>query len=315
MSAPQPEQANPHNRLAEIDVASILQNASNPRLHFPQEELEKLAQSIAREGVLVPVVVYGDGDKYRLIDGERRWRCSQMLGLEKIPAVITQQPDGRQNLERMFNIHMVREPWKDMPTAWALHDFMRETGIDDAKTLAETTGLSRERIQRLQHALELPKEYQKYIDDGSIPLNFFWELKKGVIEPIVRRRPALAAKLTEREILDAFVRKWQQGIVSNVVAPRKVASIVKVAERDGDHSPLDDTLLELVHDDDMSIEEAYEDTAEIVIEADRLERKSANMVLAFERLLSRAADDAERERIRKIGEQLVANMQALLADE
>jgi len=59
--------------LTEIPVANI-DRGTNPRIHFPEEELERLAESISNEGVLVPVVVYRDTDRtFRLIDGERRW--------------------------------------------------------------------------------------------------------------------------------------------------------------------------------------------------------------------------------------------------
>lgn len=171
--------------LRDIETAKVDRNPENPRLHFPEDEIDRLAQSIAKEGILVPVVVYEDGEgMFRLVDGERRWICAQQLGLPTVPAVIIERsPDTRDNLVRMFNIHMVREPWQDVPTAWALGKLIDETGVTSTRELSDLTGLSGERIERLRHALDLPKEYQQHIDEGTIPLNFFWELKGVSLTP------------------------------------------------------------------------------------------------------------------------------------
>jgi len=79
----------------------------------------------------------------------------------------------------MFNIHLVREPWKDIPTARALGklaDDLRETqGSEPSdQALRDITGLSIERVRRFRYVLTLPVEWQEYINDDTIPLNFFW---------------------------------------------------------------------------------------------------------------------------------------------
>src|SRR5439155_835796 len=158
------------------------------------------------------------------------------------------------NLVRMFNIHMVREPWKDMPTAWALEKLIEETGVTSDRELSDLTGLSTEIIKRLKHALELPAEYQEYIDKGTIRLNFFWELKRNVIDPLGKRRPTLAQEFGETEVLDAFVQKRLDGLVTDTVSLRKVMAIIRIAEREVEDptapSVLDDTLRQLVKDNE-----------------------------------------------------------------
>jgi len=298
--------------LENIEVSKIKPNEANPRLHFPEEEIERLSQSIAKEGILVPVVVYPENGYFRLIDGERRFRCALDLGLERVPAVITEAPDPRSNLVRMFNIHMVREPWKDMPTAWALEKLIEETGVTSDRELSDITGLSTEIIKRLRHALELPDEYQDYIDKGTIPLNFFWELKRYVIGPLGTRRPGLAQEFGEREVLDAFVEKRLSGLITDVISLRKVAAIIRIAEREVDDptepSVLDDTLRELVRNDEYTIDDAYQDTVEVVVEADKLERRTDNLVKSFERLLARARTNEDEEYLRGVAVRLIERM-------
>jgi ParB family chromosome partitioning protein len=294
--------------LKDVPVDDVGRNPANPRLHFPEDQLERLGESIEKEGVLVPIVVYREGDGYVLIDGERRWLCSQRLGLKKIPAVIVDPPDSRENLIRMFNIHMVRDPWDDMPTAWALGKLIEETGATDTDELMDMTGLSKERLKRLLHALELPKQYQKYVDEGKIPLNFFWELKTSVIEPLARLRPVLWQELGEKAILKAFVQKRLHGYLTDTISLRKVRPIIAVAAREVDSpeetSPLDDTIRALVQEESLTVDQAYEDTVEVVIEVDKLERKSNNLTRSFLRLLERAVDEEDRQKVLTIAKNL-----------
>jgi ParB family transcriptional regulator, chromosome partitioning protein len=303
--------------LEAIEVAKIDANPANPRLHFPEEEIERLTESIAKEGILVPVVVYPEGDGYRLIDGERRWRCARDLGLETIPAVITDPPDARENLVWMFNIHMVREPWRAMATAWALEKLIDETGVTNDRELSDITGLSTEIIKRLRHALELPSDYQDYIDKDTIPLNFFWELKRNVIDPLGKRRPALAQEFGETEVLDAFVEKRLSGLITDVVSLRKVMEIIRIAEREVDDptkpSVLDDTIRALVHNDEYTIDDAYQDTVEVIVEADKLGRRTDNMVKSFERLFARARTGEETKYLKAVAVRLIERMQKLVA--
>ena len=113
-------------RLRNLQIADVDANPGNPRLDFPQDELDRLSGSIDLEGVLVPIVVYPKDKRYVLIDGERRFRCSRDLGLETIPAVITAERSERDVLQQMFNIHLIREQWRDIPTAKALQRLATE---------------------------------------------------------------------------------------------------------------------------------------------------------------------------------------------
>lgn len=304
--------------LRDIESAKVDRNPENPRLHFPEDEIDRLAQSIAKEGILVPVVVYEDGEgMFRLVDGERRWICAQQLGLPTVPAVIIEHsPDTRDNLVRMFNIHMVREPWQDMPTAWALGKLIDETGVTSTRELSDLTGLSGERIERLRHALDLPKEYQQHIDEGTIPLNFFWELKKSVIDPLARRRPSLWAEFGETEVLDSFVAKRLKLVITDAVSLRKVNAIIGIASREVEEpsqpSVLDDAIRRLVLDDATTIDEAYQDTVEVVVESDKLERRTDNVFKSFERLLDRVRTSEDREHVIAVGRSLVERLGQLL---
>jgi ParB/RepB/Spo0J family partition protein len=306
------------HELRHIDIKRVTASPRNPRLVFPQDELEQLSQSISIKGVLVPVVVAKHKAKkgeFVLVDGERRFRCARDLGHATIPAVVTDAQDPEATLVDMFNIHLVREPWKEMPTAWALRDLIAarekrgETNSD--ADLASVTGLTTDQLKRLRHALELPKTWQNYIHEGKIPLNFFWELRVNVIEPLIKHRPALVNEIGKEKVQKAFVAKRLADVITDVVSLRKVREIVMAAARDaGDEqepSVLDATIRQLVEDKAFSVEEAYEESVEVLVELDRLQRKCENMVKAFERLVERTKG-SERAKVKTIGKALIKQL-------
>lgn len=83
----------------ELPVASIVPNQRQPRTEFDNDALEELADSIRVHGVLQPILVrpLSEG-KYELIAGERRWRASQLAGLERVPVII-RSAAGQESLE------------------------------------------------------------------------------------------------------------------------------------------------------------------------------------------------------------------------
>ena len=84
-----------HPYLRDISPDRTERNPDNPRLFFRAEEMDTLLASIRRYGIQVPITVYEDGDKFVLIDGERRWRCARKLNLRRIPALIQEKPSTR----------------------------------------------------------------------------------------------------------------------------------------------------------------------------------------------------------------------------
>ena len=309
MSAVQPE-APVKAELRELPIDAIRANNRNPRLIFPQDELDRLADSIDQEGILVPIAVYEDGDHYVLVDGERRFRCAQMLGLTTVPALITAPRPEREVLVQMFNIHLIREPWRDMPTALALGRLIGDLEaagepVED-KTLRDLTGLSIERVRQLRFVLTLPQEWQDFIGDGTIPLNFFWELKRNVVDVLAKHRPALFEELGGGDaIAEAFVNKRLDGVITDTVGLRKMRPIVAFASDDAgsgtEPSIIDQSIRDLITNPDLTIDDVYEDTVQIMVEADKLERRTRSMIASFERLLNKARTDEERQYIRGIG--------------
>ena len=110
-----------------IDIEKILPGKDQPRRIFSSEELEELAQSVMRHGLLQPILVRPDEGGYRIIAGERRWRAAQKARLHQIPAI-------------------VREPDKKEAALWPLlENIQREdlNPIEKAKAFKKNSGRSR----------------------------------------------------------------------------------------------------------------------------------------------------------------------------
>lgn len=312
-------------QLKELNVADVEPNDQNPRLDFPKEELDRLADSIDQEGVLVPIVVYMKGGKYILVDGERRFRCARDLGHAKIPALVTSERSERETLLQMFNIHLIREPWRDIPTAKALQrlaqDIANSGGTEpNDKELRDLTGLSIERVRQLRYVVTLPDEWQQYIREEKIPLNFFWELKKNVIDALRNNRPAILEQYGENYIREAFVNKRLNEVITDTVSLRKVAPIIRFAAQDAkangtSESSFDASIRELIETPDTTIDDTYEDTVQMLVEVNKLGRRTSNMIAVFARLLRETRGTADNETVRTLGRELIAQISALISTD
>lgn len=308
--------------LRELNVDEVVPNRNNPRLDFPQEELDRLAASIDLEGILVPIVVYPRGGKFVLVDGERRYRSARELGHTKIPALITKERSEREILQQMFNIHLIREPWRDIPTAKALQQLIDEIAATEGrepndKELRDLTGLSIERVRQLRYVTTLPDEWQNYIREETIPLNFFWELKKNVIDALRSNRPAILQEYGEDRINSAFVQKRLNQVITDTVSLRRISPIIKFAGKvaassTDDTSQIDASIRDLIEKPEVTIDEAYESTVEMMVEVEKLGRRTATMVALFARLLSETAGSPDNQEVRRLGQDLIKQISALI---
>ncbi|NWL03597.1 hypothetical protein DM790_22485 [Flavobacterium collinsii] len=170
--------------LFNVNVSDISPNPLNPRMIFDRGDLDDLKKSISKVGILVPVTVYRNTKNhpkspYILLDGERRWRCSQELNLQVIPANIIDEPtDDTQNILYMFNIHHFRKEWELFPTALRLETVAEKLGTDQESILSDFTGVSRSMIRRCKTLLWYPHKYRDTLMEkgGKISTDFFIEL-------------------------------------------------------------------------------------------------------------------------------------------
>ena len=81
--------------LRDIAIDLIRRGPWQPRVHFDEEALAELAESIRAQGVVQPIVLRDNAGSYEIVAGERRWRAAQLAGLDVIPAVVKHFDDLR----------------------------------------------------------------------------------------------------------------------------------------------------------------------------------------------------------------------------
>jgi ParB family chromosome partitioning protein len=224
-----------------LDPGKLGRNKDNPRLIFRQDDLDALQQSIADQGILVPLTVFKQGHSYRLLDGERRWRCAIKLGLSKVPVIVQPKPERLQNIMMMFAIHHARKDWDPLPTALKLQDledeFTKRNGRKpNEKQLAGLASLSRGEVRRLKKLLALPGSYRedllKELDKprSEQVLTVDHVLEATTAASLLRKRGIVDDK-TEDQLRKSIISKFRTKIINNTVAPRKLARMARAVER------------------------------------------------------------------------------------
>src|SRR3979411_1231073 len=80
-------EAEPGEKIQQVNLASIVPSPLQPRKDFARDVLEELVQSIRQHGIIQPLVVRDVGGRHELIAGERRWRAAQEAGLTEVPVI------------------------------------------------------------------------------------------------------------------------------------------------------------------------------------------------------------------------------------
>lgn len=149
-----------------VDITLIKPSKYQPRTEFDEESLQTLADSIKEKGVLQPLLVRKSDFGYELIAGERRWRASQMAGLNKVP-VIEKDFDDKEVLEVALVENLLRENLSAVEEAEALQRLMDEfSHTQDA--LSKVIGKSRSYIANTLRLLNLPKAVRQMVKEGRL---------------------------------------------------------------------------------------------------------------------------------------------------
>lgn len=140
-----------------------------PRREFDPDSLRELADSIAAQGVIQPIVVRPIGaERYEIVAGERRWRASQQAGLSAIPVVV-RDVDEQAAIAIALIENIQRDDLNPLEEAGALQRLLTEFGLTHQQ-VAEAVGKSRTTVTNLLRLLELNDDVKQYLQDGRIEM-------------------------------------------------------------------------------------------------------------------------------------------------
>lgn len=152
--------------IMEININEISPNEEQPRRSFDEDKLQSLAQSIKEHGIIQPVVVQKDGNFYKIIAGERRWRASRIAGLKKIPVII-KELSKRDTMEISLIENLQREDLNPIEEALAYKNLIEEFKLTQEE-IANRIGKSRPAIANSLRLLNLDKRVMNYIIEGIL---------------------------------------------------------------------------------------------------------------------------------------------------
>jgi ParB family chromosome partitioning protein len=198
----------PGEAVTRVAVDHIDRGRYQPRRTFDPDSLRELADSIAAQGVIQPIVVRPvAGGRFEIIAGERRWRAAQQAGLADIPVVV-REVDEQTALAIALIENIQRDDLNPLEEAGALQRLLGEFGLTHQQ-VAEAVGKSRTTVTNLLRLLELEDASKALLDEGRIEMGHARALLglKGPAQAEAARQ-VVARGLSVRET-ERLVRRLQ----------------------------------------------------------------------------------------------------------
>lgn len=190
-----------------IKINDIKPNPYQPRTHFDEGALKKLAESIKEHGLIQPIVLRKVDKHYEIVAGERRWRASKLLNLKEIEAIIKDYSSEETSAIALVE-NLQRENLDPIEEACAYRKLMVTFSLSQEE-IAEKVGKSRSQVANMLRLLKLSPFVQNALSSGEITIG--------------QARPLLAVSTSmQEELLDK--------IIAEELSARAVEALVKSAK-------------------------------------------------------------------------------------
>ena len=153
--------------IQKVSINKVKANKEQPRKYFEQEKIEALAQSIQEHGIIQPIVVQRDGENFKVIAGERRWRAAKLIGLEEVPIVVMDDLEGSKVLELSLIENIQREDLNPVEEGEALRKLLDDFNLTQQE-LSAKIGKSRTAITNSMRLLNLNDDVKQYLIEKII---------------------------------------------------------------------------------------------------------------------------------------------------
>jgi len=229
------EEATSPGSLTRLPVDKIQRGRFQPRRNFDPESLQELADSIAAQGVVQPIVVrpIGDGRNYEIIAGERRWRASQQAGLSDIPVVVREASDQEAMAMGLIE-NIQRDDLNPLEEAEALHRLLDEFKLTHQE-IAKAVGKSRTTVTNFLRLLDLNPDVKSFLDEGRLEMGHaraLLGLKDAQQSDAARQVISQGLSVRETEKLVRRARGEEPGATGKDKAEAKLDPNVRALEGD-----------------------------------------------------------------------------------
>jgi len=193
------------SELKNLKISEVIADPDQPRRTFDQEALNELADSVREHGVLQPIIVTKKGNGYQIVAGERRFRASQIAGLETIPALVRTLTD-QNKLELSLIENLQRRDLNTIETATAYQKLRDQFNLSN-EAIGKRVNKSQSAVQNTMRLLKLPKSVRELIAEGK--------LTEGQARPLISWDEEFVLAVVPRIIAEEWsARKVEQYVVN-----------------------------------------------------------------------------------------------------
>jgi ParB family chromosome partitioning protein len=154
-----------HVQMVELDRLDA--NRKQPRKNFDEQGLAELAQSITETGILQPILVTRNGDRFQILAGERRFRAAALAGLQRVPVLVKEGLEDRDQLLIMLIENVQRRDLTPLEEAEAFRQLRDDFGMTQ-EGVAERVGKDRATVANTLRLLKLPLEIRTALEEGLL---------------------------------------------------------------------------------------------------------------------------------------------------
>lgn len=152
----------------QCDIELLRPNRYQPRLRFPEDEMEELSRSVKEQGIIQPLLVRQDHTGYELISGERRLRAAKKAGLSRVPVLLKSITDSELLVISIIE-NVQRQDLNPLEEAEAYYQLISEFDFTQDQA-AERIGKSRSAIANFLRLRQLPEPIKASIIDGTLSM-------------------------------------------------------------------------------------------------------------------------------------------------
>lgn len=198
-----------------LAVTALRPGRYQPRTRMDSASLQELAESIRAQGVIQPILARPiAADAYEIIAGERRWRASQLAGLDQVPVIIREVPDNAAlALALIENIQ--REDLNPLEQASGIQRLIDEFGMTHQQA-AEAVGYSRSGVSNLLRLLNLAHAVQELLADGKLDM--------GHARALLALTPAQQIQVAKQVVAKGLSVRETERLVAQAARPAKAAA-------------------------------------------------------------------------------------------
>ena len=202
-----------------LPIEVLQRGKYQPRRDINPEKLQELANSIAMQGIVQPIIVRGiSHGRYEIIAGERRWRAAQIAGLHHVPVIIKEM-DDRTAIAIALIENIQREDLNALEEAEALHRLLTEFTMTHQQ-VADAVGKSRATITNLMRLLELQPEVKKMLLNNQLDMGH----ARALLSLVGEQQILVARKIVNQGL---SVRLTEQ-LVKGILNPKQMDDATRI---------------------------------------------------------------------------------------